>query len=43
MGLYGMCVTVHRVSSTTCAAPGTAYPAVGTAPAVTYNPTLRCR
>src|SRR5882762_5054791 len=39
MGLYGMLVVTCAPGSatTTCAAPGTAYPAVGTTPAVTYN------
>jgi len=39
MGLYGMVVVTCAPGAaiTTCTTPGTAYPAVGTAPAVTYN------
>ncbi|MDE3158991.1 MAG: hypothetical protein KGM92_09510, partial [Acidobacteriota bacterium] len=39
MGLYGMVVVTCApgAAATTCATPGTAYPAVGTTPAVTYN------
>src|SRR5437764_13573600 len=37
MGLYGILVVTCAPGSTACAAPGTAYPAVDTTPAVTYN------
>jgi hypothetical protein len=37
MGLYGILVVTCAPGSTACTAPGTAYPAVGTIPAVTYN------
>jgi hypothetical protein len=37
MGLYGMLVVTCAPGSTGCTTPGTAYPAVGASPAVTYN------
>src|SRR5882757_1568890 len=37
MGLYGILVVTCAPGSTACTTPGTAYPAVGTTPAVTYG------